>query len=83
MSRANAKGDLFRNDVDRQDFLKTLAEACQKTACDCVHLNPVRAYLLRPEQRLLECPWSSFGLYLAAPMAAGGSITGGARDPAG
>jgi hypothetical protein len=25
MSRANAKGDLFRNDVDRQDFLKTLA----------------------------------------------------------
>ena len=31
MSRANGKGDVFLNDVDRQDFLKTLAEACQKT----------------------------------------------------
>ena len=30
MSRANAKGDIFLNDVDRQDFRKTLAEACQK-----------------------------------------------------
>jgi REP-associated tyrosine transposase len=137
MSRANAKGDLFHNDVDRQDFLKTMAEACQKTGfevhayclmrnhfhlvletpnanlvagmgwflstytirfnhrhklfghvfsgrykalivdgsgkgylrtvCDYVHLNPVRAKLLGPEQRLLEYPWSSFGLYLAAP----------------
>jgi putative transposase len=137
MSRANGKGDIFRNDVDRQDYLKTLAEACQKTGfqihawclmrnhshlvvetpnanlvagmawllstytirfnnrhklfghvfsgrykalivdgsgtgylrtvCDYVHLNPVRAKLLRPEQRLLEYPWSSFGGYLAAP----------------
>ena len=38
-----------------------------KTVCDYVHLNPVRAKLLRPEQRWLEYPWSSFGLYLAAP----------------
>jgi putative transposase len=137
MSRANAKGDIFKNDVDRQDFLKTLAEACEKTAfevhayclmrnhfhlvletpnanlvagmqwflstytirfnhrhklfghvlsgmykslivdgsgngylrtvCDYVHLNPVRAKLLQAEQRLLEYPWSSFALYLAAP----------------
>src|SRR5258708_37359898 len=37
-----------------------------KTACDYVHLNPERAKLLRPEQRLLEYPWSSFGWYLAA-----------------
>ena len=34
--------------------------------CDYVHLNPVRAKLLRREQRLLEYPWSSFGGYLAA-----------------
>ena len=137
MSRANGKGDIFLTDVDRQDFLKTLAEACQKTGfqvhayclmrnhfhlvvetpnanlvagmrwllsaytlrfnprhkrfghvfsgrykalivdgsgsgylrtvCDYVHLNPVRARLLKPEQRLLEYPWSSFGGYLAAP----------------
>ena len=38
-----------------------------KTACDYVHLNPVRAHLLRPEDRLLAYPWSSFGWYLAAP----------------
>ena len=136
MSRADGKGDIFLGDVDRQDFLKTLAEACLKTGyqvhayclmrnhfhlvvetpnanlvagmgwflstytlrfnhrhklfghvfsgrykalvvdgsgngylrtvCDYVHLNPVRARLLVTEQRLLEYPWSSFGLYLAA-----------------
>ena len=136
MSRANGKGNIFESDVDRQDFLKTVAEACEKTgfevhayclmrnhfhlvvetpqgnlvagmrwllsaytlrfnprhkrfghvfsgrykalivdgsgdgylrtACDYVHLNPVRARLLKTEQRLLEYLWSSFGLYLAA-----------------
>ena len=30
-------------------------------------LNPVRAGLLPPEDRLLGCPWSSLGWYLAAP----------------
>jgi putative transposase len=136
MNRANGKGNLFETDVDRQDFVKTLAETCGKTGfqvhayclmrnhfhlvvetpngnlvagmrwflsaytlrfnprhkrsghvfsgrykalivdgsgngylrtvCDYVHLNPVRAKLLKPEQRLLEYPWSSFGGYLAA-----------------
>jgi len=136
MSRGDRREDIFRNDVDRQDFIKTLAETCQKTgfqvhayclmsnhyhlvvetlngnlvagmawlqstytirlnhrhklfghvfsgryksllidgsgtgylksACDYVHLNPVRAGLLKPEDRLLAFPWSSFGLYLAA-----------------
>jgi REP element-mobilizing transposase RayT len=136
MSRGDGKGDIFLDDVDRQDFLKTLAEACLKTGfqvhayclmrnhfhlvvetpnanlvagmrwllstytmrlnhrhklfghvlsgrykalvvdgsgsgylrtvCDYVHLNPVRAKLLGAEQRLLEYPWSSFDLYLAA-----------------
>jgi REP element-mobilizing transposase RayT len=37
-----------------------------KTVCDYVHLNPVRAKLLKPEDRLLGYPWSSFGWYLAA-----------------
>jgi hypothetical protein len=37
-----------------------------RTACDYVHLNPVRAKLLAPEDRLLAYPWSSFPLYLAA-----------------
>ena len=31
MSRANGKGKIFATDVDRQDFIKTLAEACDKT----------------------------------------------------
>ena len=137
MSRANGTGNIFESDVDRQDFVKTLAETCEKagfevhayclmrnhfhlvvetpngnlvagmrwllsvytlrfnprhrrfghvfsgrykalivdgsthgylkTVCDYVHLNPVRAKLLRSEQGLLEYPWSSFGMYLAAP----------------
>src|SRR6266849_11204838 len=31
MSRADGQGDIFLRDVDRHDFLKTLAEACAKT----------------------------------------------------
>src|SRR5207253_1483706 len=38
-----------------------------RTACDYVHLNPVRARLLSAEDRLLGYPWSSFLLYLSAP----------------
>ena len=137
MDRGDRREDIFVNDVDRQDLLKTLAEACQKTAwqvhayclmrnhfhlvvetpdanlvegmrwllsaytirlnhrqklfghvfsgrykalivegsgsgylktaCDYVHLNPVRAHLLGTDERLLAYPWSSFGWYLAAP----------------
>ncbi len=137
LSRGDRREDIFLDDVDRQDFLKTLAEACQKTGwrvhayclmpnhfhlvvetpeanlvagmrwllssytirlnhrhklhghvfsgrykalvvdgsgdgylrtvCDYVHLNPVRAKLVRSEDRLLGYPWSSLGWYLAAP----------------
>jgi REP element-mobilizing transposase RayT len=137
MSRGDRRENIFLSDVDRQDFLKTVAEACEKTgwqvhayclmsnhfhvvletpnanlvdgmkwllgtytirlnhrhklfghvfsgrykslvldgsgtgylrkACDYVHLNPVRAGLLSPQDRLLVYPWSSFGLYLTAP----------------
>src|SRR5437870_10235455 len=31
MDRGDRREDIFLDDVDRQDFLKTLAEACQKT----------------------------------------------------
>ena len=137
MSRGDRREDIFLDDVDRQDFLKTLAEGCQKTdwqvrayclmsnhyhlvvetpnanlvagmawlqssytirlnhrhklighvmsgrykaqlvegsgngylrtACDYVHLNPARAGLIQPQERLLGYPWSSLGYYLAAP----------------
>jgi hypothetical protein len=38
-----------------------------KSVCDYVHLNPVRAKLLQPEQPLKEYPWSSWPEYLKAP----------------
>jgi len=38
-----------------------------KSVCDYVHLNPVRAKLLNPEQRLMEYRWSSWPEYLKSP----------------
>ena len=38
-----------------------------KTVCDYVHLNPVRAKLLRSEEPLRAFRWSSFAEYLKAP----------------
>jgi len=35
-----------------------------KTVCDYVHLNPARAKLLRPEQKLSSYRWSSYPAYL-------------------
>lgn len=37
-----------------------------KSVCDYVHLNPVRARLLKAEQRLKEYRWSSYPEYLRA-----------------
>ncbi len=38
-----------------------------RTVCDYVHLNPVRAKLLLPEQKLRDFAWSSWPDYLKAP----------------
>jgi putative transposase len=38
-----------------------------RTVSEYVHLNPVRAELLKPEQMLREYPWSSLPQYLKAP----------------
>ncbi len=40
-----------------------------KTVCDYVHLNPARARLLQPGQKLREFRWSSFPEYLKPPLA--------------
>src|SRR5437762_13347020 len=40
MSRGDRREQIYYDDVDRQDFLKTLAEACQKTGFE------VHAYCL-------------------------------------
>lgn len=39
-----------------------------RTVCDYVHLNPDRAGLITPEERLETCPWSSYGVYLMTPQ---------------
>jgi len=38
-----------------------------RTVCDYVHLNPARAKLIRPEQRLRDFPWSSWPECLKRP----------------
>ena len=38
-----------------------------KTVCDYVHLNPARAKLLGPEQKLASFGWSSLRFYLQSP----------------
>ena len=38
-----------------------------RTVCDYVHLNPVRAKLLKPKQSLRDFPWSSCGEFLKPP----------------
>ncbi len=38
-----------------------------RTVCDYVHLNPVRAKLLAPNQPLESFLWSSYGCYLKPP----------------
>jgi putative transposase len=38
-----------------------------KSVCDYVHLNPVRAGLLKQRASLQSYPWSSYGQYLKAP----------------
>ena len=48
MSRGDRREDIVLNDVDRQDFVKTLAEACPKAQFQ------VHAYCLMRNPRLLE-----------------------------
>jgi REP element-mobilizing transposase RayT len=52
MSRDDRREKIFLNDVDRQDFIKTLAETCQKTNWQ------VHAYCLMPNHYhlVLETP---------------------------
>ena len=38
-----------------------------RTVCDYVHLNPVRAKLLKPNRALNDYVWSSYGEYLKPP----------------
>jgi len=57
MSRGDRREDIFLDDVDRQDFLKTLAEACQKTAWQvhayCLMRNHYHLVLETPNANLV------------------------------
>ncbi len=58
MDRGDRREDIFVNDVDRQDLLKTLAEACQKTGWQvhayCLMRNHFHLVLETPNANLVE-----------------------------
>jgi hypothetical protein len=58
MSRGDRREDIFHDDVDRQDFLKTLAEACQKTGFQvhafCLMRNHFHLVVETPNGNLVE-----------------------------
>lgn len=57
MSRGNRRENIFRSDIDRQDFLKTLAEACLKTGFEvhayCLMSNHFHLVVETPEANLV------------------------------
>jgi REP element-mobilizing transposase RayT len=56
MSRGNRRQDIFLDDADRQDFLRTLAEACQKTGWQ-VHAYCLMSNHSAQLSKLLTCRW--------------------------
>jgi len=66
MSRGNRRQDIYHvlSGRYRAQLVEGSGNGYLRTACDYVHLNPARAGLLRPDERLLAYPWSSFGYYL-------------------
>ncbi len=58
MSRGDRREAIFPTDVDRQDFLKTLAEACQKTGFQvhayCLMSNHFHLVIETPNANLVE-----------------------------
>src|SRR5438445_2027120 len=57
MSRGDRREKIFLDDVDRHDFIKTLAEACQKTGWQvhafCLMTNHYHVVLQTPEPNLV------------------------------
>jgi hypothetical protein len=46
---------------DKAQWMEGSGNGCLRAACDDVPLNPVRAALLRADERRLAYPWSSLG----------------------
>src|SRR5437762_10374327 len=57
MSRGDRREQIYYDDVDRQDFLKTLAEACQKTGFEvhayCLMKNHFHLVVETPDANLV------------------------------
>ena len=57
MSRGDRREDIFLDDVDRQDFLKTLAEACHEAGFEvhayCLMRNHFHLVLETPNANLV------------------------------
>jgi REP element-mobilizing transposase RayT len=57
MSRGDRREAIYRNDVDRQDFIKTLAETCQKTGWQvhayCLMSNHFHLVVETPQANLV------------------------------
>jgi putative transposase len=57
MSRGDRREDIFLDNVDRQDFLKTLAEACQKAGWQvhayCLMRNHFHLVMETPQPNLV------------------------------
>src|SRR5690349_4408666 len=64
--RHNLCGHLFSGRY-KALFVDDSATGYLKTVCDYVHLNPARARLLSPKEKLSAFGWSSFGEYLKPP----------------
>jgi REP element-mobilizing transposase RayT len=58
MDRGDRREDIFVNDVDRQDLVKTLAEACEKTGWEihayCLMRNHFHLVLETPNANRVE-----------------------------
>ncbi len=58
MSRGDQREDIFLDDVDRHDFIKTLAEPCQKTDWQvhpyCLMCNHYHLVLETPNANLVS-----------------------------
>src|ERR1035437_8512567 len=67
MSRANGKGHIFETDVDRQDFVKTLAETCAKTGFQvhayCLMRNHFHLVVETPQANLVAGMKWLLGVY--------------------
>src|SRR5258705_3009561 len=61
MNRGDHREDIFENDSDRELFLKTLGEACAKTAWQihayCLMRNHFHVVVETPRANLVAGPW--------------------------